>query len=245
MSLVPPFQHQLLDFDVGGVGDLEDRAVAEDVAAAGGGGKLNGGVAAGVLRVEALVNLAEAVGVRRLDEEIVVAVHHAVVYGAEGVGEVQRRLDPVEVVEKADHFVDPFGPRERAGGVVLDHLLAVGMVRCRPVECRLERMVTHGAANDRLHAVLPGDAAVFELFLVEDHDEVVDGLGFAEELDGVRNHFLPEDRKVLLGRASAEPVPDAARKDDADVLRAHVPSFSSTIHVFCYGHQATRWGSQP
>ena len=50
---VPPFQHQLRDFDIGGVGNLEDFAIAEDVAAAGGRRKLDGGVPAGVGGIEA------------------------------------------------------------------------------------------------------------------------------------------------------------------------------------------------
>ena len=50
---VPPIQHQFRDFDVGGVGDLEDFAVSEDVAAAGGRRELDGGVPAGVSGIEA------------------------------------------------------------------------------------------------------------------------------------------------------------------------------------------------
>ena len=90
-SRSPP-QHQLRDFDVVWVGDLEDLAVAEDVASAGGRGELDGRMPAGIGGVETGEDFAKAVGVRRLDEEVVVAVDGPVARGAERVGEVQRRL---------------------------------------------------------------------------------------------------------------------------------------------------------
>ena len=65
------------------------------------------------------------------------------------------------------------GGEWRIGGVVLDDLFAVGMVRGDPVERVLERPVPRVAAGDRLHAVFGGDAPLRELGLVEHHDEVV------------------------------------------------------------------------
>lgn len=49
------------------MGDLEDLTIAEDIAAAGRWGKLDGRMAAGVIRIEAGEDFAETVGVRRLN----------------------------------------------------------------------------------------------------------------------------------------------------------------------------------
>ena len=78
--------HQFGDLYIVRMRDFEDLAVAEDVVAMGGGGKLDGGMAAWVVRIKTIKQFAETVGVRCLDEEVVIAVDHAVQDGAERVG---------------------------------------------------------------------------------------------------------------------------------------------------------------